>query len=212
MAGLGATTLSGQAQAETAPDTVDPDNVEIIQTSGKLRTLWMKHAIDQDTVQLVGTAISDDGYSFYRDDVEVLYTRGPAIDNPYYSVYFHGDNDTDPENTTGLVIWSQSDEIDTTAIGIAHVDHSGDGTNDHYQVSQYNLMGESLAFRSQAMENFGGCNDVRWDCVSQIAGSYAAMYGSCAICASSLTPPTCAVCLGAVGFHLASQHCPWCRD
>lgn len=213
MAGLGATaTVPRQEQTDTGPEAANPDNIEIVQTSGKLRTLWLKHAIEQDRVQLVGTAISDDGYTFYHEDAEVLYIRGRGVDNPFYTVYLHGENDADPENTTGLIVWSQNPEINTKAVAVAHVDHSGDSTNDHYQISQYHVRGGSLAVRSQVIENFGGCDNVNWRCVSRIAGSYAAMYGSCAICASSLTPPTCAVCLGAVGFHLASQHCPWCRD
>lgn len=211
MTGLWATTAMPSSGGSAAPP-ADPDNIEIIPISGKLRKLWMNHAIKQDQVQLVGTAISEDGYSFYRDDAEVLYIRGHGVDDPFYTVYLHGESDADPENTTGIVVWSQHEEIDTKAIGIAHKDYSGDGHEDHYQISYYNLMGSSLVFRSRRMENFGGCDNVNWPCVSRIAGSYAAMYGSCAICASSLTPPTCAVCLGAVGFHLASQHCPWCND
>lgn len=75
-------------------------------------------------------------------------------------------------------------------------------------------MGGGMALRSEVVEipNFGGCDDVYWPCVAEIAASYATMYGSCAMCASSLTPPTCAVCLSAVGFHLAAQHCPWCNN
>lgn len=210
MAGLGASTvIPDSRQTDTStPGRVDPDKLEIIETSGTLRNLWLDRAIEQNSVQLVGQAISDDSYTFYRDDAEVLYTRGPAIDDPFYTVYLHGEHDTDSANTTGLVVWSQNEEIDTTSIGIAHVDHDGDGQGDQYRVNQYNLMGKSMAVRSEAVENFGGCEDVYWPCVAEITASYAAMCGSCALCASSLTPPTCAVCLGAVGFHLASQHCP----
>lgn len=63
IAGLGATApLPNQEQATTTPQAVDPDNVEIVETTGNLRKLWMNRAIEQDTVQLVGTAISRNPY------------------------------------------------------------------------------------------------------------------------------------------------------
>lgn len=104
------TTIAGLRTILAAPDTDHTEPILTAQStrttsnrspsSGKLRTLWMDHAIDQNNVQLAGQAISNDGYSFYREDVAVLYTRGPAVDDPYFSVYFHGEHDADPDDTS----------------------------------------------------------------------------------------------------------------
>lgn len=111
------------------------------------------------------------------------------------------------------MLWSGADRVATQAVHTAHVDRSNNGTNDHWEATVYTVTGdETVATETVTVENFGGCDDVNWPCVTEIAATYAAMFGSCAMCSASLTPPTCAVCLSAVGWHLAAQHCPWCND
>ena len=215
--GIAALGVAGAAAAaEQEPEDVegeeelDVPDVTVYRVTGRGRWVVARTVLRKPEVRKLGREMNREGYPLKVKDAVVTYTEiGDPVEETVVSAFIPGRS---PDGESVTLVWSTSNEIETHVLRSEHVDTSGDGENDHWNLTSYTVEGGDVVTRTEVVENFGGCSNVHWPCVAEIAATYFAMFGSCALCAGSLTPPTCALCLSSVGWHLAAQHCPWCRD
>lgn len=123
---------------------------------------------------------------------------------------------TGRERETAVLLWREHPVGDAADVGGFHSIHgstAADVPDDAWQITTYTVTESgTVATDIHRVDNFLGCNNVNWTCVLDIAAAYAGLFGSCAVCAGSLTPPACALCLSTVLNWMRAVRCDWCND
>jgi hypothetical protein len=203
----GADSDSGNSDDAAGDTDIGPDDITVETPPAAEQARAEARALTNDDVQAIRTEFIGEGWTPAGD--RVLRTEVHDDGTEFYTVVIEFSTPADEDAT---VLYNDHDGA-ASGLHAEHVDLSGDGENDHWELTSYSVSGGAVVTETDTIENFRGCSNVNWGCVAGIAGSYATMFGACAICSGSLTPPACAVCIGAVGGHLSLHTlCPWCHD
>jgi len=212
--GLTALVAGGAASPVTAKndEELEVEDLEVETLRGSERGRAISKAMRDGRLREVVNAVQQNDLVNSRNEIAAERVSG-IIDGEYVeSLSVRIAYETRDSSVEAYALWN---DVGDVAEGVVseHIDTTGDGEKDHWEITTYVYDDGKIYVETELVENFLGCSSINWPCVAMIASTYAGMFGSCALCASVLGAPACALCISAVLAHLGTQTlCPWCSD
>jgi hypothetical protein len=199
--------VPGLASADDDGTVDDPEDITVETPPEAEQARAEADALTDGGVSAIRSEFAANGWSASGQSIAKTTADVDGETVEYYSVTMAYSVSNDDEQA---VITYNTYNESASGMHAAHVDLSGDGENDHWEVTSYEYTGGSVVTTEETIENFRGCSNVNWDCVADIASANLLLAG-CAACAGSLAPPACAVCIGTVINWGRAVRCSWCH-
>lgn len=168
---------------------------------------WIRRAKDDDEVTAITKEFEGRGWSFRSEESAALLTEKTGTNYHTVVLYF----DTPSSDQQANITWTESNVFDTHGGHYRKIQPKQQTRN--WEITSFYVVDNVVKSTRSVIPKFYDCDDVDWDCIRKIAGSYAAVIGACGACAGTLGAVSCMSCLGAVLVRSADPlPCEWCND